>query len=241
MANIELAAEQREVFGSDTNKLRREGKIPAVVYGHKFKTTPVIVDLVEFKKKVLKSKAGLNLIFNLELKAKDKKESVAVKTQDVQRDVLNGNILHLDFMNIIMDEKLTTSVAVELVGLPIGVKESGGVLVHGMRELEIECFPSDIPDKFVIDVSGLAIGESLHVADIKIDKKIKVFAEPSEMIANVSAPTKEEEPTPEALTPEQVLAEGAPPTEGAAPAEGEAVKAKAPVPAAGKEKTPPAK
>jgi large subunit ribosomal protein L25 len=110
-----------------------------------------------------------------------------------------------------MDEAIKTRVPIELVGLPIGVKETGGVLIHGLREVEVECLPKDIPDKFSIDVSELNIGDSLHVSDLTQVAKVKVLANPSEMIANCSPPTKEEVVAAPIPTPEEVAAAAAAP------------------------------
>jgi large subunit ribosomal protein L25 len=131
-------------------------------------------------------------------------------------------------MHIVMDEAIKARIPVELVGLPFGVKEEGGVLVHGLREIEVKCLPGDIPDKFEIDVSALKINESLHVSDLEVSKKVEILALQTEMIATVSPPTKEEEVAPPPLTPEEAEA-------AAAAAEGEAEVAEEGV----KEKGPP--
>jgi large subunit ribosomal protein L25 len=127
-------------------------------------------------------------------------------------------------MHVIMDEKIKARIPVELVGLPVGVKEEGGVLVHGLREIEVKCLPGDIPDKYVIDVAALKINESLHVSDLKIFDKVELLVSGSEMVATVSPPTKEE-----------VVAPVAPTAEAAEAAAGAAAVAEADV----KEKTAP--
>src|SRR3989339_241938 len=165
MANIEVKAQQREEVGSKVKKLRKQGLIPAVVYGHKFTSTAISVDAKEFKKKVLASGAGRNLIFTLQLSRGGKIEIVPAITQTIQRDCLTDDILHLDFMHIVMDEAIKTRVPVELLGMPTGVKDDGGVLVHGLRKIEIKCLPGNIPDRFIVDVSPLKIGDALHVSD----------------------------------------------------------------------------
>ncbi len=136
-----------------------------------------------------------------------------------------------------MDEAIKTKVPVELIGLPIGVKDGGGVLVHGLREIEVKCLPGDIPDKFEIEVSALEINNSLHVSDLKISKKIEVLVPLEEMVANVSPPTKEEEVAPPPLTPEEEAVAAAA-AEGAEAVAGEEVKEKATPGAAPVEKAP---
>ncbi|MFA6548588.1 MAG: 50S ribosomal protein L25 [Candidatus Margulisiibacteriota bacterium] len=223
MANIEIKAEQREEVGNKARKVRRRGLIPAVLYGHKFASTAISVEAKEFQKKVLASGAGRNLIFTLKLNRGGQTESVAAITQTIQRDCLTDQILHLDFLHIMMDEAIKTRVPVELLGMPTGVKDDGGVLVHGLRAIEIKCLPGDIPDKFEINVAGLKINDALHVSDLKISDKITILSPATEMIAIVSAPTKEEEVVPVAAVPVEgavatEAAAGAAPTEEAKPA-----------------------
>jgi len=222
---VELKAKKREEIGKMNKKVRLQGLIPAVVYGRKFKATPVAIDAKEFKKKVLASEAGHNLLFTLKMTDDGKAQSVPVITQDIQRNPMTDVIIHLDFKHVVMDEAIKTQVPVELIGTPMGVKEEGGVLVHGLREVEIKCLPGDIPDKFEVNVAELAINTSLHVSDLKLDKKIEILSDPTEMLAQVTPPTKEEEVVP-TLTPEEALAAGEA-VEGAEAVADEAVKEKA--------------
>lgn len=234
---VELKARKREELGKKNKKVRSSGMVPAVVYGRKFKSTPIALDLKEFQRKVLQSEAGANLLFTLKISEDGKGRSIPVKTHRVQRNPLTDEVIHLDLMHISMDEAIKTRVPVELTGLPIGVKEGGGVLVHGMREIEIKCLPGDIPDKFEIDVAALEINHSLHVSDLKISKKIEVLVPLEEMVATVSPPTKEEEVAPPPLTPEEEAAAAAA-AEGAEALAEEGVKEKAPPGAAPAEKAP---
>ena len=211
MAKVEIKAVKREELGKQAKKLRAQALIPAVVYGRKLKSTPISLDMKEFKKKILQSEAGTNLIFNLKLSEDGKSKSVPVITYNIQRNPLTDEIIHIDFMHVVMDEEIKTKIPVELLGLPSGVKEDGGVLVHGLREIEVKCLPGDIPDKFEIDVSALKIGDSLHVSDLKISKKVEIQVPAEEMIATVSPPTKEEVVAPPPPTPEEVAAAEAAP------------------------------
>ncbi|MBN2058455.1 MAG: 50S ribosomal protein L25 [Candidatus Saganbacteria bacterium] len=222
---VEIKADTREILGKNSQKVRRQGLIPAVVYGRKFKATAVSLDAKEFTKKVLRSGAGRNLIFSLKMSDAGKGKSVPVITHAIQRDPLDDSIIHLDLMHIIMDEKIKTRVRIELLGTPIGVKEEGGVLVHGLREVEVKCLPGEIPDKFEIDVSALKINASLHISDLKPSGKVEILSHGEEMIAQVSPPTKEEEVAPVVAVPEgAVVPEG---EEGAAAVAEAAVKEKA--------------
>ncbi|MFH1386075.1 MAG: 50S ribosomal protein L25 [bacterium] len=188
MEKIELEAKERIEVRKDLKKLRQAGFVPAVVYGKKITSFPVSIDNKTFVKTILKSEAGMNAIVTLKIGGK----SLAVLTQAVQIDPLTDELLHVDFRNIAMDEAIRTKVHVELTGIPIGVKEGGGILVHGLREVEVECLPTSIPDKFIIDVTPLNINESFHVSDLAKDAKVKILSEPQEMIATCAPPTKEE-------------------------------------------------
>lgn len=232
MEKIELEVKGREEIGKKLKGLRGQGLIPAVVYGKKIKPLPIIIDKKTFIKNILKSEAGMNAIVSLKLSGKE----IRVLTQEVQRDPLSDEILHIDFRHIVMDEAIRTKVPVELLGLPMGVKESEGVLVHGLREVEVECLPGDIPDKFEIDVSTLVIGDSLHVSDLPQVAKVKILTNPTEMVAICSPPTKEEVAPAPIPTPEEVAA-AAEVTEAVAE---EKVKEKVP-PGAAPPEAPPAK
>lgn len=151
MEKIELDAKQRDEIGKQLTRVRKQGLIPAIVYGKKMKPLAVSVDRKTFVKNILGSGSGMNAIVSLKLEGKGKE--IQVLTHEVQRNNLTDEILHVDFRHIVMDEAIKTRVPVELTGLPIGAKESGGVLVHGLREVEVECLPGVIPDKFLIDVS----------------------------------------------------------------------------------------
>lgn len=208
-AKVELKANKREELGKKAKNVRKQGLIPAVVYGRKFKAMSISVDNKEFIRKVLKSEAGHNLIFTLKISEDGTKKDVPVITHSVQQDSMTDDIIHLDFMHIVMDEAIKTEVPIELLGVPIGVKEDGGVLVHGLRDIEVKCLPGDIPDKYELDVTALKINDSLHVSDIKVSDKIEILTSEGEMLASVSPPTKEEEEVPPPATPEEAAAAAA--------------------------------
>ncbi|OGC12310.1 hypothetical protein A3K48_07655 [candidate division WOR-1 bacterium RIFOXYA12_FULL_52_29] len=188
MKKVELAAKKRDAIGTKKLKsLRKEGFIPAIVYGRKIKPIAVAIENKAFLTKILGSETGKNTIASLKVGGED----LQVLTQDIQFDALDGTIIHIDFANVVMDEVIKTKVSIELTGIPFGVKESGGILVHGLREIEIECLPGDIPEKFHVDVSALQINDSLHVSDLP-SGKYKLLSSPTEMIASCVPPTKEE-------------------------------------------------
>jgi len=205
MENIEVEAKQREEIGKGLKKIRKTGLIPAVVYGKKLKPVSISIDRKNFVKTILGSASGMNAIINLKLEGKGK--TLSVLTHEVQRNNLTDEILHVDFRQIAMDEALKTKVPVELTGIPVGVKESGGVLVHGLREVEVECLPGNIPDKFLVDVTPLKINDSFHVSDLPKIAKVKVLTHATDMIANCSPPTKEEVAAAPVPTPGEVPSE----------------------------------
>ncbi len=212
MKNLELEAQQRTELGKQNKGLRKAGLIPAIIYGHGIESLPVSVTEKAFLSTIGTS-AGLNAIINLKVGSK----TYPVITHELQKDALTDKIEHVDFLNIRMDQAIKAKVHVELKGTPIGVKDDGGILVLVLREVEIKCLPTNIPEKLFVDVSSLKIGEGLLIADLKKDYKDIEFLTPeNEQIAQVSAPTKEEEVAPAAAA--EVLP-GAVPVEGATPAD----------------------
>jgi large subunit ribosomal protein L25 len=203
-AKITLKGEKREELGKKNKVLRMRGMVPAVVYGRKLSPINISINLAEFRKKVLLSDARENLIFNLEVNDKEKNKSLPVKTHQIQRNPLSDDIIHLDLINIDMEEKIKTKVRIILKGTSIGVKEEAGVLIHNLREVEIKCLPGDIPDVFEVDISPLKLNDSLHVSDLKLFKNVEILAEQSELVVSVVPPAKEEEVA--APSPEEVLA-----------------------------------
>jgi len=216
MEKVELEAKLRKKVGTASSRcLRRQGRVPAVVYGRDIKPTNVEVDLKKFIM-ITSGEAGYNIIIDLKISEDSKSKKEQVLTQDVQRDPLTGQVIHIDFHKIIMTEEIKTKVPVELRGESIGVKEDEGILIHSLREIEIKCLPAEIPEKFELDVSELKIGDTLHVSDIKAGKGIEILTPGTEMVVNIAPPTKEEEiaPPPELVPAAEVPAEkGAPPPE----------------------------
>ncbi|MFQ6003709.1 MAG: 50S ribosomal protein L25/general stress protein Ctc, partial [Candidatus Zixiibacteriota bacterium] len=169
MKEIVIRVKARDKLGKEqAKKLRRKGVIPAVVYGAETPPLPLEVDAKSFQA-LLRSGLGENVIVNLKIddqKNGDKK----VLIRQVQRDPVWGDILHIDFQQVSLTKKLTINVPIQLVGTPIGVQQDGGILQHVLRELEVECLPTDIPEKIEVDVANLKIGDSIHVGDIKLEK-----------------------------------------------------------------------
>jgi large subunit ribosomal protein L25 len=175
-------------------RVRVGGKIPAVVYGAGQDTAAIAVDSRQVLR-ILKSESGHNTIFDLAL-GKDRVKAMIV---DWQFEPVKGGLLHVDLQRIAMDKKLTVTVPVVLKGEAQGVKTEGGILEQLLREVEIECLPSDIPKSIEADVSHLAFGVGLRVKDLPHSDKLKFLTEEDQMVAHITSVKEEVVPTPEAV------------------------------------------
>jgi large subunit ribosomal protein L25 len=171
-------------------RVRVSGKIPAVVYGAGQDSVAVAVD-PKVITKILHSDSGHNTIFDLDVTGSGMVKAMIV---DWQNEPLKGHLLHIDLKRIAMDKTMTVSVPIQLVGVPTGVKNQGGILEHVLREVEIECLPSDIPSHLDVDVTGLEINQSIHVSDLPHSGSIKYLGDEGLTVAHVTA-IREEEPT----------------------------------------------
>jgi len=190
-------------------KLRQTGSIPAVYYGRGEDPIVLTVVVKELEEVILKAE-GSNVIVDLKVDGDGGSDRKAL-IREIQRDPVGGHILHLDLQHISLTERITVEVPIVLTGIPIGVKDGGGILEHLLREVEVECLPTDVPSRLDIDVSELNIGDSLHVSDLKTEKAT-ILTEGERPIAAVVPPT--------------VLEEAKPAEEGEAAAEPELVKEK---------------
>jgi large subunit ribosomal protein L25 len=192
MKEIVIKAKPRDKLGKEhAKKFRRKGIIPAVVYGAGTSPLPLEVEAKSFHA-LLRGGLGENVIITLNIddqKNGDKK----VLIREVQRDPVWGDILHVDFQQISLSKKLTIKVPVHLIGIPMGVQQDGGILQYVLRELEVECLPTDIPEKIEVDVSNLKIGDSIHVGDIKLEKG-QILSDLQGSIVSVVPPTVFKEP-----------------------------------------------
>ena len=205
MEKVVLKATKREVLGRKVGALRRAGKLPAVMYGHGIESTPVTLEAHEAALKLSHVTSSSLMMIDL-----DGKEYPAL-VREKQRDYLKNRLLHVDFQVISMTEKVTTKVGIELTGTAPAVKAFNAVIVTVLNELEVECMPQDLPERVVIDISGLAeVGAGIHVRDVVISDQVTILDDPGEMIVVASA-TREE----------KAVVEEAPAEEEAAPEEGE--------------------
>ena len=213
--SITVNATRRTDFGKNASRrLRRSGGIPATVYGQGKEAASLTVD-PKVIWGILHSHAGQNTIFEL---AVDQSDTSHALIKDFQRDPVKGNLLHVDLLRIDMTHKLTLRVPVEITGTPVGVKVGGGLLDVVMREIEIKCLPSDIPEHIVVDVSHVELNQALRVNELKLSDKIEVLSDPDSVIITVSpiriqeevveAPAVEEAAEPEVIKKGTAAAEG---------------------------------
>ena len=184
MQQAKLEAQQRDTFGKQgARDLRKEGGVPAVLYGRAQDTLAIQLDAQTFKQ-FLRT-YGENVIINMEVSAGNT-ETVIIK--EIQRHPVNKQtLLHADFIRISLDEPVTSAVPVVLVGNPLGIQE-GGVLEFPLRQVSLNCLPRQMPNDITIDVSQLEIGDSVHVSDLTLDEEIDILDDLERIIATVSQP-----------------------------------------------------
>jgi len=192
MATIQLDSKKRTMTGKGSaRKLRSVGRLPGILYGPN--TSPITLSL-DYKQlqKILRGRSAENIIFDLSVDSNGKNQPKRVMIKEIQKDPVTRDYLHVDFYEISMEKVLEVDIPVYLVNTPIGVTE-GGILEHIRRELKISCMPKNLVDKIEIDVSGLDIGQSLHIEDITLAPGLKSIEDGDLTIAAVVAPTIEEE------------------------------------------------
>ena len=187
---LSIEAEPREVFGKNASRrLRHAGRVPAVVYGDQGPSLPLTVDPKEILR-VLRSGAGQNAIFTLEIKGR---APARVMLRDWQLDPIKGNLIHVDMVRIGRDHKLRVKVPIHIKGEAKGVKLQGGIFEFALREVEVECLPDDIPESLTVDITELTIGQNLRVANLPLGPKVKVLTDPDRVVAHVVTLRVEEE------------------------------------------------
>jgi large subunit ribosomal protein L25 len=205
-------------------KIKAQGAVPAIIYGGKNKAEALQVSKRDISL-MLSHASGENILVELEIEGE--KAGRLALVQEVQHAPLGGDILHIDFHAVSMDEMIEADVPLESTGMAEGVKTFGGLLEQNLRSLEIECLPRDLPDVITVDVSHLNIGDSIHVRELPLPQGVTTRV-PADLTAfSVLAPTVEEEPVVaavEALTAPEVITAKKEEPEAAAPKEKEAKK-----------------
>jgi large subunit ribosomal protein L25 len=218
---VKLKAEPRTNVGrSAVRKLRARGLIPAVIYGGNDKPQPLQVATREINA-MMSHASGENVLVELEIAGEGSSRTALV--QEVQHSPVGGEIRHVDFHAVSMDQMIQAEVPLEPVGIPVGVKTFGGLLEQSLRVLAIECLPGDLPDRITVDVSQLNIGDSIHVRDIQFPSGVTPKVPPDLTAFSVLAPVVEEEAPvaeAEAAAGPEVITEKKEEGEAAAPAPG---------------------
>src|SRR5687767_927399 len=204
MEKVVLKATKRDVIGKQVKAMRREGKLPAVIYGRR--TEPISISLDAHTASLVLGRLTSSSLVTIEL---DGKEYPAL-VREKQRDYIKNRLLHVDFLTVSLTETLRASVAVNLVGVSAAVKDFNAVLVTNLQSLEVECLPTDLPERIDIDISVLARpGDGIRVRDVQVSDKVRLLDDPDTMVAVATFAKVEEEGV------------GVPGAEGVAPTEAE--------------------
>jgi large subunit ribosomal protein L25 len=187
--SITIKAEKRVVFGKNASRrLRREGNIPAVLYGEGAASLPLTLAKKDVFA-ILKSETGENTIFKVAFDSR----VLDAMFKSLQVEPSSDELLHADLIPISMDKAIRIAVPILLVGDPVGVKTEGGFVDFMTREVDVECLPKDIPENIKLDISALHLHQSLKIADIAPPEGVKFMADPTALVVNISLPHKEEE------------------------------------------------
>ena len=223
---VKLQVQERESRGSaESRRLRKQGLIPGVLYGRGNSPHAICIPERELRR-VLTGEGGLHAILDVVLEGQKSTHPSILK--DYQQHPVRGGLIHVDLQEVRLDQPIQARVVVELVGEPVGVTE-GGVLSQVNREITVEALPMEIPEHLELDVTGMAIGDTLRLADLRLSEGVTYLDDPEEtVLATVTMPTRFVEPEPEEVEGEELeegeVPEGeeAPEGEAEAPAEGEA-------------------
>jgi large subunit ribosomal protein L25 len=221
MGDVKFAIEARETRGKGSaRKLRQRGLAPGIVYGGGLEATSITFDVATLERVLATSHGGLNTLLDLEGDSPAAGRTVVAK--ELQREPVRGRITHVDFFQIDLKAKLEFSVPIHLVGIPAGVV-LGGVLDQQQREVLILCFADSIPDDIEVDVSGMELGDSLHLTDIKVPAGVEFHSDSSLTVATVLVPRglKEDEEQPAEEGEEGEEGEAAPDADAKADGEGD--------------------
>jgi large subunit ribosomal protein L25 len=187
MEEVIIKANRRNIIGKQVSAIRREGRLPAVIYGHNLDPISIELDLRDASK----SLTGLapSALVTVDVEGTPHKALVREK----QRNKISGILLHVDFLAISMKEKLRSQVYIEIVGVSPAIKDFDGVLVTGNDEVGVECLPQDLPERIVVDISSLLkIGDGVYIRDLRIPEGVKILDDPDTMVALITAQAAEE-------------------------------------------------
>ena len=189
MEALSISTQTRKLTGRKTNKLRKEGCVPGIVYGPKSKNVSIKINEKDFKD--VFSKAGESTLIDLKI---DDKEIGKVIINNYQTDPVNDNIIHFDLYQVRMDKKITTKVSIKFIGESPAIKNESGILVKSHDMLEIKCLPKNLIHDIEVDLSVLEhIDDIIRIKDLKISDEIEIVADVEEAVVNVTPPRTEKE------------------------------------------------
>ena len=196
MAQSTLNVVKRKRMGkSGAREIRKEGNVPAILYGKQTEPISLVINPTELKK-ALSTEAGENTLLEIRVKEGDADIPKLSLLREVQYDYLTDKPIHFDFQALNMNETITVTVPVHLEGSPKGIKE-GGILEEILREINVECLPANIPNSYTIDISDMEMGNSIHISALEIEEGVTILHDPEDTIVTIVAPKVEEVEEPE--------------------------------------------
>jgi len=203
MEIITLKAADRVASKSSNNAIRREGYLPVILYGRGTESRPLKVPTRDFER-ILASKAGRNTLIRLAIQGEPEKNQPTVLIREVQQDPVRARYLHADLLRISLEESITAQVPIYVTGEEAVARE-GGIVQQQLREAEIECLPTALPDHIAADLSGKGIGDTITVGDLETPEGVKILSDPGTVVVSIVAPkiiVEEEKEAEEAEVPE---------------------------------------
>lgn len=199
MEKVIIEAARRDITGKKVGALRRAGKLPGVIYGHKVQPTPIVMDLREASR--ILSTLSQSHIVTIQLEGKEH----ATLVREKQRNYVVGTLTHVDFQVVSLTEKIRTNITIELTGVAPAIKDFNGVVITELNEVEVECYPQDLPENFLVDITALKnIGDNLTVKDLVVSDKVEILNDPDEIVVLITSGAQE-------ITEEEMAEEGAEP------------------------------
>jgi large subunit ribosomal protein L25 len=188
MEEIVLKASRRDIKGKQVKAIRREGKLPAVIYGHHIEPISIELDLRDTSRSLTGLAPSTLVTVNVD------GETHRTLVREKQRNKLSGSLIHVDFLAVSMTERLRANVYVEVLGTSPAVRDFNGVLVTGLEEVEVECLPKYLPERITVDISNLDnIGDGIYVRDLAVPEGVKILEDPDSMVALITAQAAAEE------------------------------------------------
>lgn len=210
MERVALKVQVRDSVGKGAARsLRRSGLVPGVVYGRGFEPRAVAVEARALAA-ALHTQAGMNVLIDLDLPDGARSGPTTVVVKDTQRDLFRHQLIHVDFHAISLTDTIEMRVPVVLKGAARGVSE-GGIIEHHLREVLVECLPTQIPDQIELNVTDLLVGRSLHASDLRVPEGVTLLTAPDEVVVTIVAPRVHEEAAPAAAAPAEAVPAAAAP------------------------------